>query len=60
MKEWDAYFWCEGLDEYCLGLNEKEATFIHEIEERAYYGVRELAAVDSDGQMIVLAEDMGN
>ena len=55
MKEWDAYFWCEGLDEYCLRLNEKEATFIHEIEERACYGARELAVADPDGQMIVFA-----
>ena len=48
------------LDEYCLRLNGKEATFIHENEERAYYGVRELAVADPDGHMIVFAEDMGN
>ena len=60
MKEWDAYFWCEGLDEYFLRLNEQGATFIHEIEERAYYGMRELAVADPDGHMIVFAEDMDN
>ena len=60
MKEWDAYFWCEGLNEYFLRLNEQGATFIHEIEERAYYGMRELAVADPDGHMIVFAEDMDN
>ena len=60
MKEWDAYFWCEGLDEYFLRLNEQGATFIHEIEEREHYGMRELAVADPDGHMIVFAEDMDN
>ena len=58
MKEWDAYFWCQGLDEYFLQLKEQGATLIHEIEERTYYGVRELAVADPDGHMIVFAQDL--
>ena len=60
MKEWDAYFWCEGLDEYYLHLKEQGATFIHEIETRPLYGMRELAVADPDGHMIVFAEDVDN
>ena len=58
MKEWDAYFWCQELDEYFLQLKEQGTTLIHEIEERAYYGVRELAVADPDGHMIVFAENL--
>ena len=60
MKEWDAYFWCEGLDEYYMHLKEQGAPFIHEIETRPLYGMRELAVADPDGHMIVFAEDMDN
>tara|TARA_B100001123_G_C15186761_1_gene977638 strand:- start:220 stop:621 length:402 start_codon:yes stop_codon:yes gene_type:complete len=58
MEEWDAYFWCEGLDDFLSHLKRHGAKFIHEIEERPYYGVRELAVADPDGHMIVFAEGM--
>ena len=54
---WDAYFWCEGLEEYrdrVIALTRLE----HDIVERDLYGNIEFALKDPDGYLLVFAENI--
>ncbi|MEM9529683.1 MAG: VOC family protein [Pseudomonadota bacterium] len=55
---WDAYFWCDAIDELHEQLVRAGARLAHGPEEREYYGMRELAVLDPDGYLLVFAEDM--
>ena len=55
---WDAYFWCEGIEAYLEEIRIQGADIIHDVVEKPYYGMREIAVRDPDGHMLVFAEDM--
>jgi len=53
----DAYFWCQGIDEYHSSIKKKGEKILG-IEERPLYGMREFEVYDPDGYRLVFAEDM--
>jgi len=55
---WDAYFWCDGVDDYYAGLIERGADIVHPPEVQASYGMKELGVKDPDGYTLVFAEDI--
>ncbi|MEM7053153.1 MAG: VOC family protein [Pseudomonadota bacterium] len=54
---WDAYFWCDDIDEFWLGIKSK-VTVVHGPEDRDLYGMREIGIKDPDGYMLVFAHDL--
>ena len=55
---WDAYFWCNGVDELFEEFTKSGADLFHEPTNRDLYGMRELAVRDADGYLLVFAEDL--
>ena len=54
---WDAYFWCDNVDEFYLAIKDK-ADIVHGPEDRKEYGMREIGIKDPDGYMLVFAHDL--
>ena len=57
-KCWDAYFWCDAVDEFYQSIAEKGVDIVHGPEIREDYGMKEVGIRDLDGYMLVFAEDI--
>ncbi len=55
--QWDAYFWCDGLDALFREFEQNGANIAHAPVDRPLYGMREFAVKDIDGYMLAFAED---
>ena len=55
---WDAYFWCDCIDQLHETLISHDADIVHGPEVREYYGMKEIGVRDPDGYMLVFAHDM--
>jgi predicted lactoylglutathione lyase len=55
---WDAYFWCNGVDELFDEFTQSGADIFHEPVNREVYGMREIAVRDLDGYLLVFAEEI--
>ncbi len=56
---WDAYFWVDQIGDFLEIARDKGADIVHGLENRPFYGMREIGLRDPDGYMLVFAEDMG-
>lgn len=54
---WDAYFWCDNIDEFWLGVKDA-VDVVHGPEDREFYGMREIGIRDPDGYMLVFAHEL--
>lgn len=59
LDQWDAYFWCTGLDALYHELEANGANVVYAPVDRPLYGMREFAVKDIDGYMLAFAEDSG-
>lgn len=57
MDCWDAYFWCEGVENFYETVKTR-ADIVHGPEVRPEYGMKEIGIRDPDGYMLVFAEDV--
>ena len=57
MDCWDAYFWCDNVDEFWNSIRER-VDVVHGPEDRELYGMREIGIRDPDGYMLVFAHDL--
>jgi len=53
---WDAYFWCNGVDDLFAEFRGAGADIVHGPADREGYGMRELGVRDLDGYFLVFAE----
>jgi hypothetical protein len=53
---WDAYFWCNGVDDLYKEFCAAGANIVHGPADREQYNMREIGVCDLDGYLLVFAE----